>query len=789
MMSCRIDILLKLFLTLGLTMSLSVTGFSQSAKKLVKTADKLYEAKQYQEACENYTKAKAADPQRYDAYFGMGRALYKMGRQQEAFNEFERASAFDEKASEPWYYMGVIHSEREEWEKAANRLRVAADRDRKNEKTLRALVHAELNLPDFEAALQSADKLNKADDSAYNIYLKGVVLDSLRRYPEAEERYKKARFSDPKLAEAYLGSAHARFKQGQLQQALEDCNKVLEKDRGSVEGYMLRSKIHREMKDYSSAINDLSAVLEQDPKNERARLMRAKTYATFGQPQNAISDWSFLLRDNPDHIAALHQRARAYESIDEYQSAIRDYERLRRLSPYDERAAELLEASKKQMFELNRESDLPELTLNSYVVNDKGQVEIPGNLATANFEGHIEDASPISSMTINNEKVLVPSDSINPRFEYAIKLDGLSEVVFRIEDIYGNQNQILYKIRRTEVNPPKIQLLAPYAGDDGTISIAGNIYDINIEGVVRDESPISKITVNDVNASFMTGQLNPKFTASLRIANKSHIVVEAEDVFGNQSEVKLEIDRSGTTLSADNPMGKTWVVFIENSNYSSFASIDGPAKDVNIMKQAFAGYHIHNVIHKKDMSKTEMERFFSIDLRDLVRSNEVNSLLVWFAGHGKYINNTGYWIPVDASRDDEFSYFNINTLKAGMMSYSDLVTHTLVVTDACESGPSFADVTREKLVVKRCDDWEAARLKSSQVFSSAGYELASDNSQFTRTFANMLSSNPDACMPIESVVIKVSEVVKGQGHQTPKFGAIDGLAHENGTFFFMRKTN
>src|SRR5690606_10875336 len=236
-------------------------------------------------------------------------------------------------------------------------------------------------------------------------------------------------------------------------------------------------------------------------------------------------------------------------------------------------------------------------------------------------------------------------------------------------------------------------------------------------------------------------------------------------------------------------MGRTWVVFIENSNYDSFASIDGPAKDVNIMKQAFSNYHIDNVIHKKNMAKTDMERFFSIDLRDLVRSNKVNSLLVWFAGHGKYINDTGYWIPVDASRDDEFSFFNIDSLKTGLQSYSDLLTHTLVVTDACESGPSLADIMRDKLPERRCDDWEAARMKSSQVFSSAGYELASDHSQFTRTFANMLGNNPDACLPIESDVVKVSEVVTKQGKQSPKFGVIDGLGDENGTFFFMRKSN
>jgi hypothetical protein len=88
---------------------------------------------------------------------------------------------------------------------------------------------------------------------------------------------------------------------------------------------------------------------------------------------------------------------------------------------------------------------------------------------------------------------------------------------------------------------------------------------------------------------------------------------------------------------------------------------------------------------------------------------------------------------------------------------------------------------------KSCDDWTASRSKSSQVFSSAGYELAVDNSQFTRTFANSLANNPDACMPIEIIVSQVTLAVVKNNQQRPKFGKIAGLEDENGTFFFILK--
>jgi len=182
-----------------------------------------------------------------------------------------------------------------------------------------------------------------------------------------------------------------------------------------------------------------------------------------------------------------------------------------------------------------------------------------------------------------------------------------------------------------------------------------------------------------------------------------------------------------------------------------------------------------------------MEKFFSIELRDLIKKNNVNSIVVWYAGHGKFVNNTGYWIPVDAVRDDEFTYFNINNLKASMQSYASSVIHTLVVTDACESGPSFYQAMRSTPKIRDCGNWEATRFKSSQVFSSAGNELASDNSQFTKTFANTLINNPNQCIPIESIVMKVTDAVAKNKQQKPQFGKIDGLVDENGTFFFVKK--
>jgi hypothetical protein len=87
----------------------------------------------------------------------------------------------------------------------------------------------------------------------------------------------------------------------------------------------------------------------------------------------------------------------------------------------------------------------------------------------------------------------------------------------------------------------------------------------------------------------------------------------------------------------------------------------------------------------------------------------------------------------------------------------------------------------------RCEKSELIKSKSAQVFTSAGYELASDNSQFTKTFSSSLINNTDACISIDKIVKKVTAAVKDAGNQAPKFGKIKDLEDEGGTFFFIKK--
>ncbi|MGD0341714.1 MAG: hypothetical protein ABSA76_08420, partial [Bacteroidales bacterium] len=623
-------------------------------------------------------------------------------------------------------------------------------------------------------------------DTPMNYYWRGIIYTKLNNDVFAKKEFEKAISKDKKIPEPRLALAEILLKLNDAQGALDQCNEIIKNDDRNTAAYMMRSKVYKKNLDYPSAINDISKNILIEPGNPDFYLFRGQCYQDFNQHTNAINDFTKYISLSPNNPDAYFARAKSYEDIMSYDKAMEDYKKITVLSEFDPRAHKMLKDAQDRLYELNRESDPPVVTVISpEPVNDS--IKMKGDSKTLMINGKIKDASKIKSFTINNEPVQISEKKGEYEFLSNVNVEGLNQVVLIATDDYDNQRKLSYPLIRTETNPPKIMIVAPYASDDGQIYLDNNSETLSLQGKIADESRIKSIFIDGVSGSYSANELNPTFTATVDINNKNKIVVDAEDIYGNHQTTEFSLNREGAQISATNPMGKTWVVFIENSAYTSFASLDGPVKDINLMDRAFGNYQIQNIIHKKDMTKAEMEKFFTIDLRDQIKANQVKSLLIWYAGHGKFINDVGYWIPVDAKRDDEFTYFNLNTLRAAMETYLNYLTHTLVVTDACESGPSFYQAMRSDLKKRSCDDWQATQFKSSQVFSSAGYELAVDDSQFTRTFATALSNNPNACIPIEEIVAKVSSAVGASNQQKPKFGKITGLKDEDGTFFFITR--
>ncbi len=769
---------------IGLIFSTAVQA--QNPKQYYKAGLDFVEMGNFQDAIEQFTKAVDLDPKYTPAYVERGKADEKLNDIAKAYEDFKRALVFEQKDPDIYYYASDAAYKLGKFDEARDYINSCLDLKSKYLEAYHLQAQIYMELGDLDNAMLAARKALALKDNEWSYYYHGQVCEKQNDLEQAETDYKKSISKEKNFIKGYLALASVQIKLNKTDEARENCNKILEIDPDNEQAFLVRSKVYVKTLEYPKAIDDISKIILMKPDNKEFYFIRGNYYQDFTQHQNAINDFTKVLLIDDKYAEAYYKRAYSYEQIGNFKQAIKDYNMLTKLSEYDVKAKKLLASAKARLFELNRETNKPKIVLLEPVPFSANSVNVPENKKLMAVRGKIIDESDIKSLQVDHRDV--PFVKTDDGYEFTTNVDVSQENMFTIAatDVYDNLENTNYTINRTEINPPLISIIAPVVSDDSELYLDNNNPEVYIEGKISDESLIKSILIDGVSASYMLDEKDPHFTATLNIANKSKITVEATDQFGNVDKQDFVLNREGVSMLENNPMGKTWAIFIENSNYETFASLDGPPKDITLMRSALTRYKIQKVIHKKDLTKKEMERFFSIELRDLVKSNHVNALLIWYAGHGKFINETGYWIPIDAKRDDEFTYFNINALRASLQSYIN-VTHTLVVTDACESGPTFYQAMRGNLKIRSCNDWEATKFKSSQVFSSAGYELAVDNSQFTRTFANTLANNPDACIPIETIVQKVTVAVEKNNQQKPKFGKIAGLEDENGTFFFMAK--
>jgi tetratricopeptide (TPR) repeat protein len=775
----------SIFLMAVMMSMVSLCAFGQNAKKYYKAGVEFIEGNKYEDAIAQFTSAIGLEPSNTDYYYARGQAYEKLLKYTEAKADFEKVLVFDAKNVEAMVSMGAVCNQMGNFEDALRILNRASGIDKRNSKLYPVKVKTLIGLQRYDQALKASDTAIIIKDNAMDYYFRGVIYRALNNDLLAKRELDKSISKDKELPEPRLLLAEILISTNPVE-AMNQCNEVLKFNDRNTDAYLMRSKVYKKNLDYPNAINDISKNILIDPSNPVFYLERGKCYQEFNQHTNAIADFSKYITLKADDPAAYFARAKSFEEMMNYPKAMEDYNKITVLSEFDMMARKLLKDAQTRLYELNREKDAPELALVS-PLPVKDTIEIRGDKAAVLISGKIKDKSKLKSFSINNGPVFVAEKNGEYEFLSNIDITGLNKISMVVVDDYDNKKEVSYMLKRTEIDPPKILLMSPYTSEDGQVLLDSPSPNIAVQGKITDASAIKSITIGNVSASYNRGEMNPSFSAPLDVSNINKFTVSVEDIYGNRTETEFVLNREGAQIAANNPMGRTWVIFIENSSYENFAALDGPIKDVATIQRSLANYQIHQVVHKKDMTKADMEKYFNIELRDLVKKNQVKSLLVWYAGHGKFINDIGYWIPVDAKRDDEFTYFNINALKAGLQGYGDVVVHMLVVSDACESGPGFYTAMRSANDSPTCDNSIVAGAKSAQVFSSAGYQLAADNSKFTATFANTLMNNRNACIPIETIVKSVTEAVATENGQKPKFGKIQGLEDMNGTFFFIAK--
>ena len=704
---------------------------AQGGKAFLKEGDAFRKDGQLEKALEKYDLAVSVDPNLIKAFQARAEVNELLGKKLAVAQDRRRIAVLEPREASFATAAAKAFMELDSAATARSLCDAALLADDKYMDALQTKTRACLALGDLDGAAKASDAALDLKGTTDTYFLHGSVRSAMRDYKVAEADLDRVIEWNHMYEPAYVAQAEVQLKLYEqysgptmqmrtLEKAIEKCTVAMDLNPQSTDALFTRSKAYAYQKEYAKAIDDISRCMALGRTDKAVYHQRALYYSGYGQHQNAVNDLNKILVDDPKDVPVLILRAQCKEANLDMEGALKDLDMAQKAmhgnavfgSDDRKRIDESKARIAQQVFEMNRESDAPRLTvLEPYSKDSVAQVS--ASLPRLKVSGHILDKSLLRSITVNGAMAEFAKDEKDPQFFAVIPWSAEDkEIIVQAVDIYDNLAVVELKVERTEGIPPSIALTAPETNTDRVVTVASGKESVFVEGKVTDASPIRLIAVNGVNASYAPDQLDPEFSIKVDVAGKNDFTIHAEDQFGNGTDQVYTLVRKAehvvvnkplistttptttTTASATTRTGPTWVIHIENSNYRNFPAIQASGSDAAKMQKAFANYSIAKTINKKNLSKEQLDRFFNIELRDLVRTNKVATILVWYGGHDKSVGGKAYWVPVDARKDDIYSYFNYGSLKAQMQNYSESVDKTVVVSAAAGSGASFYELTR-----------------------------------------------------------------------------------------------
>ncbi len=517
---------------------------AQNARQYFKTGLAFSQAGNYKDAIDQFTRSLEIDPEYLASYLERSRAYEAMNDLQKAADDVQRALSFEQKKEALYYEAARLNYMLSNFDNALELLNRSLELKSNYEPAFRMQCLILLSTGDFSGALISINKALALKDSPENNFYRGQVSENMKNYDQAESDYSKAISKNNRYTEAYLALASLRLTMDKPQPAMENCNTVIGYDPGNQQAFIIRSRIYARLNEYPNAIDDISKILHDNPGDKEMYLLRGTYYQEFLQHQSAISDFSQALLIDNAYVDAFYKRALSSEQAGDFKSSIKDYEMLTRLSNTDPKASLMLPDVRKRLFELHRETDPPMLTLQEPGISADSSILVAENKNTVILRGKIKDESELNFVMVNGKQASFVHTGDEYDFAAETDVSFIERITVTAMDVYANTRTYVFRLSRTEINPPAVYIMEPYASDNMEIYLDSDNSILYIEGTVRDESTIRSIIIDSVVASFNLNELNPRFTASINVANKNKFSVTVTDSYGNDTTETFELNRT-----------------------------------------------------------------------------------------------------------------------------------------------------------------------------------------------------------------------------------------------------
>jgi Caspase domain/Sel1 repeat len=242
--------------------------------------------------------------------------------------------------------------------------------------------------------------------------------------------------------------------------------------------------------------------------------------------------------------------------------------------------------------------------------------------------------------------------------------------------------------------------------------------------------------------------------------------------------------------------GTYYALIIGNNSYQFMPNLETAVNDAHAVDKVLKEHYGFKTRVLENSTRAQLLSALN-DYRMSLKDSD--NLLIYYAGHGELDakNLRGYWLPVNARRDDATEWVSdqMITDQIALMA----ARHVLVVADSCYSG-SMTRSSGLRLVSKGTDDAEVKRitalskLPSRTVLTSGGEMPVLDggggaNSIFARALLDILNRN-EGILEGSALWNQLFDPVRQAAarfkvEQSPRYSVLPDAGHMNGEFLFV----
>ena len=194
-------------------------------------------------------------------------------------------------------------------------------------------------IADFDAAIAIAPTFGNAEMASLATF--GAYQGRASTYLQKQQPhraitdYSVAIALDPDNPEPHLWRAIAYHDIGDYDSAIADFDAAIALNPDDAEFYRMKGVALREKGEYERAIANLEKAIALAPNSATVYVSRGLTYSRQGKHDRAVADYGKAIDMDPKDASLYRYRGSAYSSLGEYANAVRDYDRALELEAYD----------------------------------------------------------------------------------------------------------------------------------------------------------------------------------------------------------------------------------------------------------------------------------------------------------------------------------------------------------------------------------------------------------------------------------------------------------------------